>query len=368
MDGRGTEAQRGTRREVKMTVETIRWKNNRVELIDQRLLPAKLKYAICVTDKDMWTAIRTLKVRGAPAIGVAGAYGVYLGVRESKAKVYKAFRREVDRIIEYLARSRPTARNLFWALERVLDVVEKNKDKKISVIKKIILREAHTILKEDKKTCRAIGRYGSVLIPRGSTVLTHCNAGGLATVDYGTALGVIFTARKKIKRVYVDETRPVLQGARLTAWELKKQGIPATLVCDNMAASLMADGEVDTIIVGADRIAANGDTANKIGTYGLAILASYHNIPFYVAAPVSTFDLSISNGREIPIEERDSLEVKKIGKEYITLKDMDVRNPAFDVTPAKLITAIITERGLIKSPCRKRIRDVVNRQDARGKK
>ena len=343
-----------------MAVETIRWKNNRVELIDQRLLPARLKYAICRTADDMWMAIRTLKVRGAPAIGFAGAYGVYLGVRGSKAENYKSFRRDVDKTIQYLAGSRPTARNLFWALERISAVVEKNRDKKIKVLKEIILREAHAVLEEDKKICRDIGKHGAALIFAGTTVLTHCNAGGLATADYGTALGVIFTAKKKIKKVYVDETRPVLQGARLTAWELKKQGIPSILVCDNMAATLMGAGEVDAVIVGADRIAANGDTANKIGTYGLAILALYHDIPFYVAAPISTFDLSISDGAGIPIEERDPLEIKKIGTEYITLKDMEVRNPAFDVTPAKLITAIITERGVIKAPCRKRIREVVN--------
>ncbi len=330
-----------------------------MELIDQRLLPAKLKYAVCKTADDMWEAIKTLQVRGAPAIGVAGAYGVYLGVRDSKAKNYNAFRRDVDKTIRYLARSRPTARNLFWALERISEVVENNRDKTIIKLKENILREAHAILKEDKKICRDIGKNGAVLISKGTTILTHCNAGGLATADYGTALGVIFTAKNKIKKVYVDETRPVLQGARLTAWELKKQGVRAILICDNMAASLMAEGEIDAVIVGADRIAANGDVANKIGTYGLAILASYHNIPFYVAAPISTFDLATLSGKDIVIEERNPMEVRKIGKQYISPKDIEVRNPAFDVTPAKLVTAIITECGVIKSPGKKKIKAAV---------
>ncbi len=213
---------------------------------------------------------------------------------------------------------------------------------------------------EDIRICRSIGRHGKELITIGSTVLTHCNAGGLATAGYGTALGVIFSARKNIRKVYVDETRPVLQGARLTAWELLKEGIPATLICDNMAASLMAKDEIDAVIVGADRIASNGDTANKIGTYNLAVLARYHDIPFYVAAPVSTFDLSLKTGDDIPIEERSPSEVKKINGAYITLPKVEVKNPAFDVTPAKLITAIVTERGVIAKPNRRMVAKVVN--------
>jgi len=339
--------------------ETIRWNNNRVELIDQRLLPEKERYVKCLTDKDIHMAIKTMKIRGAPAIGVAGAYGVYLGIRKSNAKDFRMFKKELDRTIKYLAGSRPTARNLFWALERVEERVGKNTGALVKKLKRIVLDEAHAILAEDRKTCRSIGRYGKELIAKGSRILTHCNAGGLATVDYGTALGVIFSARKKIKRVYVDETRPILQGARLTVWELMKAEIPTTLICDNMAASLMAKKEIDAVIVGADRIAANGDTANKIGTYNLGVLARYHKVPFYVAAPVSTFDLSMISGAEIPIEERSSSEVKKMGGKYLTVRDVDVRNPAFDVTPAKLITAIITERGIIWKPTRRKVMSLI---------
>ncbi|MGB2630256.1 MAG: S-methyl-5-thioribose-1-phosphate isomerase [Candidatus Omnitrophota bacterium] len=339
-----------------MKVEPIRWKNAKLELIDQRLLPGKTSYIACRNVKDVFEAIREMKVRGAPAIGIAGAYGVYLGARKSRAKTFSAFSRDLDRTIKYLAGARPTARNLFWALERVASVVVRNREKKVERIKKIILEEAHSILREDTRVCRRIGEYGKKLIPEGAVVLTHCNAGGLATGGYGTALGVVFSAGKKVRRVYVDETRPRLQGARLTAWELMKEGVPVTVICDNMAASLMGKREFDAVIVGADRIAANGDTANKIGTYNLAVLAAYHKIPFYVAAPVSTFDLALPGGSAIPIEERPASEVRKIGKEYIMPKNVDVKNPAFDVTPAKLITAIITERGTIRKPDREKIR------------
>ncbi|MGD2278815.1 MAG: S-methyl-5-thioribose-1-phosphate isomerase [Candidatus Omnitrophota bacterium] len=342
-----------------MNVKPIRWRSGKVELIDQRLLPGRTKYVACNTARDMFAAIREMKIRGAPAIGIAGAYGVYLGIRKSRAKDFRSFKKDLAETTRYLAGSRPTARNLFWALERITRAAEKNKDKKIKELKKIILNEAHKILEEDAKICRSIGENGKKLLSGNSTVLTHCNAGGLATGGYGTALGVVFSARSKIKRVYVDETRPRLQGARLTVWELMKEKIPVTLICDNMAASFMAKKEFDAIIVGADRIAANGDTANKVGTYNLAVLANYHKVPFYVAAPVSTFDLSISSGAKIPIEERSALEVKRIGREYITPKKMKVRNPAFDVTPAKLITAIITERGAIRKPDRKKIRRVL---------
>ncbi|NQT32182.1 MAG: S-methyl-5-thioribose-1-phosphate isomerase [Candidatus Omnitrophica bacterium] len=338
-----------------MKYDTIRWKNDKVEMIDQRLLPAKTTYVSCRTDKDIYSAIKTMIIRGAPAIGVAGAYGVYLGVRRSRAKDWKGLKKDVDKTVKYLAGSRPTARNLFWALERMQGIVNDNKGRKVTELKKILLDEAHRVLAEDKKICRVIGDNGASLIPKGANVLTHCNAGALATGGYGTALGVIFSARRKIKRVYADETRPRLQGARLTAWELAAEGIPVTLICDNMAASLMAKKEIDAIIVGADRIASNGDTANKIGTYNLAVAAHYHKIPFYVAAPASTFDLSTSNGKKIPIEERSGLEVKKIGAEYIAPKNISVINPAFDVTPAKLITAIITEKGIIRKPNRKKV-------------
>jgi len=340
-------------------IETIRWRNGHVELIDQTLLPGKVEYIECNSAEDIWYAIKKMNIRGAPAIGIAGAYGVYLGIRNSKAVDFHSFEIEVERMVRYLSTSRPTARNLFWGLERVNEAVRENSGKNIPELKKTVLGEAHAILEEDRKICRDIGKYGAGLIPKGARILTHCNAGALATADYGTALGVIFSAKKKIRKVFVDETRPLLQGARLTAWELVNNGIKATLICDNMAASLMAKGEIDAVIVGADRIAANGDTANKIGTYSVAIAAAYHKVPFYVAAPLSTFDLSLPDGSAIPIEERDKSEVRMIGDKLITVKDVDVKNPAFDVTPAQLITAIITERGVIKRPNKKRIAAVV---------
>jgi methylthioribose-1-phosphate isomerase len=342
-----------------MKYETIRWKNNRVEIIDQRLLPGRLRYVPCRTARGMFAAVRKMKIRGAPAIGVAGAYGVYLGIRGSRARDYRGFKKGLDKTIKYLASARPTARNLFWAMERMAKVAESNKDRSIEGLKQAILEEAHKILQEDKIVCYAIGQHGKKLIKKGSSVLTHCNAGGLATAGPGTALSVIFAARKKIKRAFADETRPVLQGARLTVWELVNENVPTTLICDNMAAALMSKKEIDAIVVGADRIAANGDTANKIGTYNLAVLAKYHNVPFYIAAPVSTFDLTLSNGSKIPIEQRDPSEVRKCGRKYITVKNVDVKNPAFDVTPAKLITAIITERGIIRKPNRAKIKKAV---------
>ncbi|MBD3379827.1 MAG: S-methyl-5-thioribose-1-phosphate isomerase, partial [Candidatus Omnitrophica bacterium] len=299
-------------------------------------------------------------VRGAPAIGIAGAYGLYLAVRNSRTKSYEAFSSEVDKAISYLASSRPTASNLFWALGRVKVVVEKNRSDSVEELKRKILDQAHAILKSDRKESEAIGEYGKQLIRQWSSVLTHCNAGALATGGLGTALSVIFASREKLRNVYVDETRPVLQGARLTMWEMMKKGIPATLICDNMAASLMAGKEIDAVIVGADRIVSNGDFANKIGTYNLAVLCAYHKIPFYVAAPVSTFDLSLTSGKYIPIEQRSSEEVKKVNGSYITPKKASAINPAFDVTPAKLVTAIITEKGVVKRPDKKKIERLVN--------
>ncbi|MFH1878833.1 MAG: S-methyl-5-thioribose-1-phosphate isomerase [Candidatus Omnitrophota bacterium] len=345
-----------------MNIETIIWDNNRVRLIDQRFLPSRVVYSTCVTVKDMYEAIKKMKVRGAPAIGIAGAYGVYLGIRNSRAKTFPAFRKELEKVIEYLSDSRPTAKNLFWAGEKMAEAAENSKNLPVEKLKEVLLDEAHSILEEDTKICRAIGRYGARLLPRGANVLTHCNAGALATGGYGTALGVLYSARKKIKMVYADETRPVLQGARLTAWELVKAGIPVTVICDNMAASLMAGGDIGAVIVGADRIAANGDTANKIGTYSLAIVSAYHKVPFYVAAPFSTFDLSMPSGKMIPIEDRSSLEVKKINGKYITPEKAAAKNPSFDVTPAGLITAIITERGVIDKPSKKNIENILNRK------
>ncbi|MBF0493948.1 MAG: S-methyl-5-thioribose-1-phosphate isomerase [Candidatus Omnitrophica bacterium] len=340
-------------------IETLRWRNGALERIDQRLLPGKFKYIKCKTARDVWDAIKKLKVRGAPAIGVAGAYGLYLGIAKSKAVTYKGFYDEVKKCEKYLAASRPTAINLCWGLSKIVSLVEKNKKRSVDALKKIILGEAQTILEEDKKICRDMGKNGAGLIPKNAVLLTHCNAGALATADFGTALGVIYSAKKKVKKVFADETRPVLQGARLTVWELQKNGINTVLICDNMAASVMRSEKVDAVIVGADRIAANGDTANKIGTYGVAILAAYHKIPFYVAAPVSTFDLSLKTGKSIPIEERDGDEVRKIGGKCITVKNMKVKNPAFDVTPARLITAIVTEKGIIYKPNSERVKQII---------
>jgi len=335
-----------------MPVETINWKNGRVRYIDQTLLPSKTRFVECSDIRKLWRAIKRLEIRGAPAIGIAGALGVVLGVKGSKAKTFGEFLGEVKRAAKYLASSRPTAVNLFWALARMERAAAANPNKSVRDIKKILLEEALSVIDEDKKNCRAMARFGASLIGSGDTILTHCNAGGLATADYGTALGVLFEANrhgKKIK-VYADETRPLLQGARLTTWELMREGIDTTLICDNMAASLMAKGKIDKIFVGADRIASNGDTANKIGTYSLAVLAKYHRIPLYVVAPLSTFDFKIKTGSEIPIEERDPREVREIRGLPIAPKDVKVYNPAFDVTPNALIAAIVTERGIFRKP------------------
>ena len=335
-----------------MPVKTIFWDNGNIKLIDQMLLPSKLRYISCRDVNSLWNAIKKLQVRGAPAIGIAGALGIILGIKGSKAKTGAAMAREVKKIAKRLASSRPTAVNLFWALARMEWVADANKNKRVSQIKKLLLKEALNIIDEDKKSCRQMARYGSRLIKNGDTILTHCNAGGLATADYGTALGVLFEAKKQGKRikVFADETRPLLQGARLTTWELMREGIDTTLICDNMAAGLMAKGLIDKVFVGADRIAANGDTANKIGTYNVAVLAKHHRIPFYVVAPLSTFDFNISTGKDIPIEERDGDEVRTLCEKFTAPKNVKVYNPAFDITPNKLITAIVTENGIFRKP------------------
>jgi methylthioribose-1-phosphate isomerase len=341
-----------------MPVETINWKDGKVRYIDQTKLPHKVKFVDCADVRKLWRAIRSLAVRGAPAIGIAGALGVVLGARDSKAKDFEGFAKDLRRTVKYLASSRPTAVNLFWALARMERVAEESKNKPVGRIKKILLEEALKILEEDRRSCRSMARHGAGLIKNGDTILTHCNAGGLATADYGTALGVLFEAKRRGRyfRVYADETRPLMQGARLTTWELMREGIDTTLICDNMAASLMAEGEIDKILVGADRIAANGDAANKIGTYNLAVLAKYHGVPFYVAAPLSTFDFRLKSGRDIPIEERSGDEVRKILGKAIAPKNVKVYNPAFDVTPGELITAIVTERGIFKKPYSRSLR------------
>lgn len=335
-----------------MPVETIAWKNNKVRYIDQTLLPARVKFVDCVSVPKLWRAIKRLEIRGAPAIGIAGALGAVLAANNSKSKDSAGFIKDLRRDIKYLATSRPTAVNLFWALARMECVAESNVHKPIGVIRKLLLKEALEILAADKRDCRRMARYGAGLVRTGDTVLTHCNAGGLATADYGTALGVLFESKRQGKRikVYADETRPLLQGARLTAWELLHEGIDTTLICDNMAASLMAKGRIDKIFVGADRIASNGDAANKIGTYSLAVLARYHGVPFYVVAPVSTFDMNIRTGRDIPIEERAPDEVRSVMGVRVAPRNVKVYNPAFDVTPNGLISGIVTERGIFRKP------------------
>jgi methylthioribose-1-phosphate isomerase len=343
-----------------MPVDTIRWEgglDGAVELVDQTLLPEEFTYVRCETPEQMWEAIKVLRVRGAPAIGIAGAMGLVLGVRDSDADDFESFLADLRGVKEYLETSRPTAVNLFWALERMERTARENFDLSVPELKERLLGEAKRIREEDMQTCRRIGRNGAELLRDGDAVLTHCNAGGLATADYGTALAVIFAAVEQGKAIsaYADETRPLLQGARLTTWELKQAGVPVTLICDNMAAQVMREGKVDAVIVGADRIAANGDVANKVGTYGLSVLARHHGIPFYVAAPVSTFDLELASGEEIPIEERDPEEVTRWGGRVIAPEGIDVYTPAFDVTPAAHVTAIITEKGVIREPRAERI-------------
>lgn len=339
-----------------MPVETISWKNNKIRYIDQTLLPHKVKFVECHDIKKLWRAIKRLEIRGAPAIGIAGALGIALTAAKSKAATSASLLKEVRAAAMYLASSRPTAVNLFWALTRMANTAGLNVSLPVRTMKKLLVEEALDVIREDKASCRAMARHGAKLIKSGDTILTHCNAGGLATADYGTALGVLFEAKKQGKgiKVYVDETRPLLQGARLTAWELLNEGIDTTLICDNMAASLMAKGEIDKIFVGADRIAANGDAANKIGTYGLAVLAKYHKVPFYVVAPVSTFDFNIKTGMEIPIEERPGDEVRSVAGKRVAPRNVKVYNPAFDVTPNRLITAIITENGMVYETQRRR--------------
>ena len=333
-----------------MSFRTIEWRDDKVIMIDQTRLPGEEIYNEYDDFQSVAEAIRGMIIRGAPAIGVAAAMGVALGARDIIADTHESFFRQLDNVCDVLARTRPTAVNLFWGIERMKRVAHANADKDLGSIRAILKAEAISIEQEDLQICRAIGSHGAPLIREGATVLTHCNAGGLATAGYGTALGVIRAAHEAGKniRVVADETRPWLQGARLTAWELMKDNIPVTLISDNMAGWLMKKGEIDCVVVGADRIAANGDTANKIGTYSVAVLARENRIPFYVAAPISTLDLSLGSGDEIPIEERHPHEVTHLRGLPIAPEGVVVRNPAFDVTPAKYITAIITEKGFVR--------------------
>lgn len=333
-------------------VKSIAWDGHELRLLDQTKLPGEISVVACKDYQMVADAIRTMKVRGAPAIGATAAYGVVLGAMALANRSREEFLSGLNRVTEELAGTRPTAVNLFWAIRRMKQVVEKWQDAPVPKIVEALAAEADAIAREDVETCQRIGEYGASLFASGWGILTHCNTGALATVDYGTALGVIRSAWAQGKdiHVYADETRPFLQGARLTAWELVQDGIPTTLITDNMAGWLMKQGRIQAAIVGADRIAANGDTANKIGTYSVAVLCREHNIPFYVAAPLSTIDRSIRSGDEIPIEERSAEEVTHILGHRIAPEGVQVLNPAFDVTPAEYITAIITEVGIARAP------------------
>jgi len=342
------------------TVQTLHWVggvDGHLRMIDQTLLPVEFKEIDCCDVETVWEAIKMLRVRGAPAIGVAAGYGVCVGLQTVAGSDAETFYRRLDEVVDYLASSRPTAVNLFWALERMKRAADALRGQQPNAIAEALLQEARAIHEEDRQMCRAIGRHGAELLADGQGVLTHCNAGGLATSDYGTALALFFSAAESGKRlhIYADETRPLLQGARLTAWELQQRGIDVTVICDSMAAQVMREGRVQVVVTGADRIAANGDAANKIGTYGVALLAAAHKIPFYVAAPSSTFDLSIASGAEIPIEQRDSREVTHGFGRQTAPDGIDVYNPAFDVTPAELIEAIICEHGVIRPVGREQI-------------
>ena len=343
-------------------IPTLTWTPEGVRFIYQTKLPLEESYVLAATYEQVADVIVTMVVRGAPAIGVSAAYGVALGARDSKATSIAEFAVEFKTICDKLASTRPTAVNLFWAIDRMKRYFNKlqNSGASLDKIKEKLLAEAHAMYEEDIAACKAMGAFGAEFLPEEGGVLTHCNAGALATCGYGTALGVIRAAVEHGKQihVYADETRPFLQGARLTAWELLADGIPTTVICDNMAASIMRQGRIQAVVVGADRIAANGDVANKIGTYNVAILAKEHGIPFYVAAPWSTIDLATSTGADIPIEERSPVEVTHHGGKQLTPHNVGICNPAFDVTPAKYIAAIFTERGVLRAPYTKALKEM----------
>jgi len=341
-----------------MKFKTIEWKEDRVRILDQRKLPQEVRYLDCRNASSVAEAIRTMAIRGAPAIGVAAAMGIALAAKRIRSSQPKIFRESLERVCDEMSQTRPTAVNLFWAVNRMKTVLNLIQADGVEKTRRRLIAEALRIFKEDVEINKKIGECGKKLIHSGDGILTHCNAGALATGGFGTALGVIYAARDEGKRfrVFVDETRPMLQGCRLTAWELVQERIPATLITDNMAGVLMRKGLVNLVVVGADRIAENGDTANKIGTYGVAVLSKSHGIPFYVAAPASTLDLSLDSGEEIPIEERNLAEVTHFRGFPIAPKGVDVFNPAFDVTPHSLIHGIITEKGIIRKPFRKNLR------------
>jgi methylthioribose-1-phosphate isomerase len=345
-----------------MPVPTISFENGEIRIIDQTKLPLHKVFTEICSKEEMWEAIRALKIRGAPAIGIAAAFGVYLGIRDFDGKSSEKLLAELERVCDFMASSRPTAVNLFWAIDRMRTLAEKHRDLPVEKLKDSLLQEAVDMIEEDNRICRAIGEHGLGLIKDGFSILTHCNAGGLATAMYGTALAPLFRAHEKGLKihVYVDETRPLLQGARITSWELLEAGISTTLITDNMAAFTMSQGRVDLVIVGADRIAANGDTANKIGTLGVAVLAREFGIPFYVAAPLSTIDMQTKEGADIPIEERSAEEVTRGFGTQTAPDTVQVYNPAFDVTPAEYISGIITERGVISPPSVLTIREIMH--------
>ncbi|SRR5581483_247537 len=345
-------------------VKTLEWTDDGVRLIDQRKLPAEEVFVTCRTYQEVAEAIRNMTVRGAPAIGVAAAMGIALGVRASAAASVDVLRREFESVCEVIGATRPTAVNLFWAIRRMRETFARNSHLPVAQLQRALVAEAQQMYLEDIAANQAIGRHGATLLPANGGVLTHCNAGALATCGYGTALGVIRAAVENGKqlRVYADETRPFLQGSRLTAWELMQDGIPTTLISDSMAGAMMRQGKIQAVVVGADRIAANGDVANKIGTYTLAVLAKEHGIPFYVAAPFSTVDLECPEGSGIPIEQRSAREVTHMGDRQIAPHGVEVENPAFDMTPNQYVTAIITERGVARPPYERSLQELAERK------
>ncbi len=342
-----------------MRFKTITWEKGKIVLIDQTKLPGRLVYARCSTVKQLWQAIRGLKIRGAPAIGAAAALGMVLGLSKKNEKSYLELKKNINTLFKYIASSRPTAVNLTWALKRMRNAAVANRGKPVAAIKKLMLKVALNIIDEDKAICREMADSAQELIGKNDRIMTYCNAGMLATVGCGTALGALYRANElgKNVKVYSCETRPLLQGARLTCWELHRHKVDVTLICDNMAGYLMQQKRIDKIFVGADRIAANGDAANKIGSYSLAVLAAFHKIPFYVVAPYSTFDLSLSSGREIPIEERSAREIREGWyKCSMVPRGVKIYNPAFDVIPNSLISRIVTDAHLVKPPYIKNIK------------
>src|SRR5713226_7180504 len=349
-------------------IHTLEWTDRGVVFIDQTKLPTEEVYVTCTTHQQVADVIRNMVVRGAPAIGVAAAMGIALGVQNSKAENGADLKKDFDQICEIIRQTRPTAVNLFWAIRRMREKFETLRVRPVAQIKQALIEESQRMHAEDIAANQAMGRYGATLMPASGGVLTHCNAGALATAGYGTALGVIRAAVEQGKKihVYADETRPFLQGSRLTAWELMKDSIPTTVISDNMAGAMMKQGKISAVVVGADRIAANGDVANKIGTYTVAVLAKEHGIPFYVAAPFSTVDLETPDGSGIPIEQRDSKEVTHIAGKQMVPTGVEVENPAFDVTPAKYVTAIVTERGIARAPYEQSLAHLVREGHALG--